>query len=436
MTTETKQLKFDKEEISRFSKGRGEPEWMAGLRLKALTGAQELPMPKTDKTRIKGWNFTNFQYDKKSGTFGSAEELPEHIRTLIGKNEQAGNLLVHHNATPAFSSLSEELSQKGVILTDIETALKEHGDLVQKYFMNAVNYNENRLTALHTAFMNGGTFLYVPKNINIEAPLQVVNWMDDPESGLIQHVLIVVEDHSSLTYVENYVSDEFGQSAAANIVAEVFVGQNAQVKFGAVDHLGKGVDAYINRRGHLSRDGRIEWALGQMNDGNAIYNQTTDLIGDGSYADVKSVSVGRGDQSQNFVTSVHQYGKGSEGYIMTHGVMKDQAKSIFNGISKVEQGAAKSKSFQTERVLMLSEGSRGDANPILLIDEYDVEEASHAASVGRIDEVQMFYLMSRGMSRKEAQRLIIYGFLEPVVRVLPVEGVKEQLKAVIERKVQ
>lgn len=436
MATDTKSLPFNKDEISRFSKSRGEPDWMHDLRLRALSDVEELPMPKAEKTRIKGWNFTEFQYDRPSEQPASLDEFPKSVRTLVGENEQAGNLLIHRNHTLAYSALSAELEQKGVIFTDLETALREYSDFMHQYLMNAVDVRENRLTALHTALMNGGTFLYVPKNVHVEIPLQTIHWKDDPEAGMINHVLIVADDQSSVTYVENYISDDENHSSVANIMAEVFVGENALVKFGAVDDFASGVTAYVNRRGHVARDGRIEWAIGQMNEGNALYDQTTDLIGDGSYGDVKSVTVGHGEQSQNFVTGVHQYGKGSEGYITTHGVMKDRAHAIFNGVSKVESGASKSHSLQTERVLMLSKQARGDANPILLIDEYDVEEASHAASVGRIDDVQMYYLMSRGISRKEAQRLIIHGFLAPVVNVLPIEGVQNQLKEVIERKVQ
>lgn len=432
---ETVQLPFNKEEISRYSKNRGEPEWMHDLRLRALAGVEELPLPKAEKTRIKGWNFTDFTHDISSEKLQSLHDLPDSVRTLTGEGDQAGNILVHRNTTPAYSALSEELRNKGVIFTDIQTALTEHEDLVHKYLMNAVDTRENRLTALHTAMMNSGTFLYVPKNVEVKVPLQTVNWKEDANVGLFNHVLLVAEDHSSVTYVENYISEDEEHSSVANIVAEVYVGKNALVKFGAVDNFAKGVTSYVNRRGHIARDGRIEWALGQMNDGRSIYDQTTNLVGSGSYADVKSVTVGRGDQDQNFVTGIHQFGKGSEGYIMTHGVMKDKAKSIFNGVSKIEHGAAKASSKQTERVLMLSPDARGDANPILLIDEYDVEEAGHAASVGRIDEVQMFYLMSRGVSEKEAQRLIIHGFLAPVVNALPIEGVKKQLMAVIERKV-
>lgn len=434
MTTETKQLKFDKDEISRFSKGRGEPGWMHDLRLEALNAAETLAMPKPEKTRIIGWNFTDFQYDLESEKLQSLSDLPGSVQTLTGEDDQSGNLLIHRNATLAYSALSDDLREKGVIFTDISTALREHGDLVKRYFMNAVDMHEHRLTALHAAVMNGGTFLYVPKNVEVKVPLQAIYWKDNPEAGLINHVIIVADDHSSVTYVENYVSDDEDHSSVANIVAEVYAGQNARITFGAVDNFAKGVTTYVNRRGQAARDGRIEWALGQMNDGNTLSDNTTNLIGDGTFTDVKAVSVGRGKQSQSFVTRVNHFGIGSEGFILTHGVMKEQAQSIFNGITKIEHGASKSNGQQTERVLMLSEGARGDANPILLIDEDDVE-AGHAASVGRIDPVQLYYLMSRGITRKEAERLVIHGFLAPVVNQLPIEGVKKQLVEVIERKV-
>ena len=209
----------------------------------------------------------------------------------------------------------------------------------------------------------------------------------------------------------------------------------AKVQYGAVDTLAKGITTYVNRRGSAGRDARIEWALGLMNDGNTISENTTNLVGDGSYGDTKTVVVGRGEQTQNFTTKVVHFGKNTEGYILKHGVMKDSASSIFNGIGKIEHGASKSNAEQESRVLMLSEKARGDANPILLIDEDDVT-AGHAASVGRVDPVQLYYLMSRGIPKKEAERLVIHGFLAPVVNQLPIEGVKKQLTEVIERKVR
>jgi Fe-S cluster assembly protein SufD len=297
-----------------------------------------------------------------------------------------------------------------------------------------VKADEHRLAAIHAALMNGGAFLYVPKNVEISEPIQAVYVLDDEKAALFNHVLVVVEENSSVTYVENYIST-VESTSVVNIIAEVIAGANARVQFGAVDTLAQGITTYVNRRGVAGRDARIEWALGLMNDGNTISENTTNLIGDGSFGDTKSVVVGRGEQTQNFTTQVIHHGKRTEGFILQHGVMKESATAIFNGIGKIEHGASKSNAEQESRVLMLSEKARGDANPMLLIDEDDVM-AGHAASVGRVDPVQLYYLMSRGINKQEAERLVIHGFLAPVVSQLPIEPVKKQLTEVIERKVR
>ncbi|MBM7661448.1 Fe-S cluster assembly protein SufD [Bacillus mesophilus] len=436
MTLETK-LPFDQEYIRNYSKELGEPEWLLELRLQALAKVEDLPLPKPDKTKIENWNFTQFQnHVVKSEAVGTIDELSESVKALIDTEEANKNLLVQQDQGVAFKTLSDDLISKGVIFTDIHTAAREHSELLKKYFMNeAVKVNDHKLTALHAALVNGGAFVYVPKNVEVEVPLQAIYVQNSKEANLFNHVLVVAEDNSSVTYVENYVSTSSTSDAIVNIVAEVIVGTNAKVTFGAVDHLAAGITTYVNRKGIVGRDGRLEWALGLMNDGNTISENVTHLIGDGSSADTKTVTVGRGDQKQNFTTSVIHFGKHSDGQILKHGVVKDAASSIFNGIGKIEHGATKSNAEQSSRVLMLSEKARGDANPILLIDEDDVT-AGHAASVGRVDPLQLYYLMSRGIPQREAERLVIHGFLAPVVNELPIEGVKKQLVEIIERKVR
>jgi Fe-S cluster assembly protein SufD len=435
MTTETK-LPFDQEYITSFSKEMNEPDWLTGLRVQALEKADTLPMPRPDKTKINKWNFTQFaNLLVKSEAFASLNELPEDVKSLVELEAQDNSLYIQRNNKPAYLSVSKELQEKGVVFTDIFTAAREHGDLLKKYLMTAVKTDEHRLTALHAAFMNGGAFLYVPKNVELSQPVQAIFLHDNAEANVFNHVLVVAEDNSSVVYVENYISTVPQAESQFNIVTEAVAGNNAKIQYGAVDTLAKGVTTYVNRRGIAARDARIEWALGLMNDGNTVSENVTNLVGDGSYGDTKTVVVGRGDQVQNFTTNIVHFGKRSEGYILKHGVVKDSATSIFNGIGKIEHGASKANAEQESRVLMLSEKARGDANPILLIDEDDVT-AGHAASVGRVDPVQLYYLMSRGISQEEAERLVIHGFLAPVVNALPIEGVKKQLVDVIERKVK
>lgn len=430
MTLETK-LPFDQDYLTNYSKESGEPQWLLDLRLQAISLAEELPLPKPDKTKITNWNFTNFQKHTVETSITSMDQLPQEVKALV----DGENIYVQVDNTPVVSTINEELKAQGVIFTDIITAAKEHSDLVKKYFMqDGVKVDEHKLSALHAALMNGGAFLYVPKNVVIEEPIQAI-YLQDKAEAVFNHVLIVAEDNSAVTYVENYLSNNDGEGSIFNIVTEVIANDNSKVQYGAVDNLGKGVTTYVNRRGVVGRDATLEWALGLMNDGDTISENVTNLMGDGSVGDTKTVVVGRGEQKQNFTTKVVHFGKNSDGQILKHGVMKDSASSVFNGIGKIEHGASKSNAEQESRVLMLSEKARGDANPILLIDEDDVT-AGHAASAGRIDPLQLYYLMSRGISKKEAERLVIHGFLAPVVNQLPIESVKNQLIDVIERKVK
>jgi Fe-S cluster assembly protein SufD len=428
---------YNQDYVTSFSKQLGEPDWLTDLRLQALAKSEDLPMPKPDKTKIDKWNFTSFkEHAVTSEKLTSLNDLHEDVKALIDVESSNQNLYVQLNNTAAYTSLSAELKDKGVILKDIHSAASEHSELVQKYFMtDGVKVDEHRLTALHAALLNGGVFVYVPKNVEVAEPIQAVFVHDDLNTTLFNHVIVVAEDNSSVTYVENYISTITDVEGVFNIITEVFANRNARITYGAVDTLAKGITTYVNRRGVAGRDARIEWALGLMNDGDTISENVTNLMGDGSYGDTKTVVVGRGEQKQNFTTKVVHFGKHSEGYILKHGVMKDSASSIFNGIGKIEHGASKSNAEQESRVLMLSEKARGDANPILLIDEDDVT-AGHAASVGRVDPIQLYYLMSRGIPKVEAERLVIHGFLAPVVNVLPIEGVKKQLVEVIERKVK
>ena len=430
MTIETK-LPFDQDYLSNYSKESGEQQWLTDLRLQAFSLAEELPLPKPDKTKITNWNFTQFQKHTVETSITSVDQLPQEVKALV----DVENIYVQVDNTPVVSSLTEELTSKGVIFTDILTAAKEHSDLVQKYFMkDGVKVDEHKLTALHAALMNGGAFLYIPKNVVVEEPIQAI-FVHDKAEAVFNHVLIVAEDNSAVTYVENYLSTNDGEGSIFNIISEVIANGNSKVLYGTVDNLGKGVTTYVNRRGVVGRDATLEWALGLMNDGDTISENVTHLIGDGSTGDTKTVVVGRGVQKQNFTTMVVHHGKNSEGQILKHGVMKDSASSVFNGIGKIEHGASKSNAEQESRVLMLSEKARGDANPILLIDEDDVT-AGHAASAGRVDPLQLYYLMSRGISKQEAERLVIHGFLAPVVQQLPIEKVKNLLVDVIERKVK
>ncbi|REK63707.1 MAG: Fe-S cluster assembly protein SufD [Brevibacillus sp.] len=425
------QLRFDREAITEFSKANQEPAWFLEKRLAGLKAAGELPLPALEKTKIDNWNIDQYEPFVTSARVSAATELDDVVKAQIDANA-VKSLIVQKNASPVFHAAADELKSKGVIFTDLATALREHGELVQQYLLNVVAYDEHKLTALHTALVNGGVFLYVPKNVELDVPLQAVFEVAGDNALLCPHVLIVAEANSKVTYVDTYVSGE-GRNMVANSIVEVYVGPGASVQVASVRSLSKDVHDYTFRRATVDRDGKMEWILGEMNDGNTVANNTTILKGTASSAATKTVSVGTGDQRQNLTSQVQHIGTHSESDMVSKAVMTGEATTILNGITKIEKGAEKANGEQAENILMLSEKARGDANPILLIDEDDVK-AGHAASVGRVSEESIYYLMSRGIDREEAERLIILGFLEPVVAEIPIDEVKNRLRQALERK--
>ncbi|WP_054951338.1 Fe-S cluster assembly protein SufD [Numidum massiliense] len=436
MPVNTSDLLFDREVVTELSQKNNEPAWMLERRLQALELASELPLPKPDKTSIRFWNLTKFAPYTAETVVSEFAQLPEAIRTFVGREEGVRNLVVQHHSSVVYSELAPEVAAQGVILTDLHSALTEHGALMQKYFMSeAVRADEHRLTALHGALWSGGVFLYVPKNVEVSLPIQSLFWTDRPGVGVLPHVLIVAEANSKVTFVDNYLGDDEVSDVVHNGVTEIFAGDGAHVQYATLHHYGAGVRDVSYRRAVVGRDAHVEWILGELNNGDTISDNDSLLAGQGSSSVVKTLAVGSGKQTSNMTSRIRHEGKHSESNILARVVMKDEATGIVNSVTKIEKGASKSDGEQTGRVLMLDEKARGDANPILLIEENDVI-AGHAASAGQIDPLQIYYLMSRGISKADAERLIVYGFLNPLLAEIPIPGVIDHLQRVIERKLR
>ncbi|MCM1597217.1 Fe-S cluster assembly protein SufD [Latilactobacillus sakei] len=423
-----KKLAITPEQVAAFSIAHQEPDWFAALRQTALGQIEKLDLPIFEKINYKHWPI--MAASAPTLTTSVTDKLPEMVADLTADQPyviQVGQKIAKLN-------LPSELAEQGVIFTDIFTALQDYPELVHEYYMQVtVKPDEDRLTAFHTALMNSGMFLYVPKNVVIKQPITAYYVQDSTQAtDFIHHVLIVAEQNSEFSYLEN-LQTMGDHKNLANMVVEVIAKDNSHVHFSAVDAFGKSVTTYLNRRGHLMRDARIDWALGFMNDGNIIGDFDSDLVGDGSHAETKVVAISTGKQIQGIDTRVTNIGPRSIGHILQHGVILEDATLTFNGIGHIIKGAKGADAQQENRVLMLSRTARGDANPLLLIDENDVQ-AGHAASVGRVNEQQMYYLMSRGLSKEVAQRLVIRGFLGAVLTEIPDKNVRQQLTDTIERK--
>ena len=414
------------EQLTSFSLLKNEPDWFLDIRLKALELAKQLPLPFIERVKFHRWNLFQSEIGEANSLI---TELEKDIPSAVGSAK-----IVQLGAVSYWEEMNVETAMQDVLVMDLFEALQQYPELVKPYYMTkAVPVDEDSLTAYHAAMVNSGIFIYVPKNVVVEDIIEshfVQN--NTVDEAFVKHVLIVAEENSSLSYVERFESIG-DRKNTANIIVEVIAKEGAKVHFAAVDTLGQPTDAYINRRGYLEKDATIEWALGIMNDGNVIADFDSELRGAGSTAKVNVVAISTGKQVQGIDTRVTNYANHSVGHILQHGVILDKSTLTFNGIGHIIKGAKFADAQQESRVLMLSEGGRGDANPILLIDENEVT-AGHAASVGQVDDEQLFYLTSRGISQAEAKRLVIRGFLGSVISAIPAQNTQKELVEMIEQK--
>ncbi|WIM37490.1 Fe-S cluster assembly protein SufD [Paenibacillus sp. PK4536] len=424
-------LPLNLEALKSLSQQKNEPAWLTENRLKALELASKLELPKPEKTKIDKWDLSDYGTYQTPVKVATLDELPPLISALVEGNE-SDNLIVQKDSGAIFSSLSDELKAQGVIFTDLETAAREHEELVKPYLTTVVAPDEHQLTALNAAMWNGGAFLYVPKNVEVNIPVQAIFLTENAGATFAPRILVVADTNSSVTYVDNYISS--GDDVRVhNGVVEIVAKAGAKVRYATVHQFGGSTTDMSYRRAITENDASIEWIIGEMNDGNTVTDTATVLKGNGSTSDAKIIAVGSGSQRLNYTTKAVHFGKDTTSQMITRAVMRESANAIINGITKIEHGATRSNGEQTEKVLMLSPKARGDANPILLIDEDDVM-AGHAASVGQVNPEQVHYLMSRGITRPEAERLIIYGFLAPVVSDIPLERLQTRLQELVERK--
>ena len=402
------------ENITLFSELHAEPSWLQDLRKKAI-----------ERVKFHRWNLGD-------GTITESEasaNIPDF--TALDSNVK----LVQFGTQTVFEQIPQSLADQGVLFTDFHSALEEIPQLVEDYFMSSVKYDDDKLAAYHTAYFNSGAVLYIPDNVEIEEAIEGIFYQDsDSDVPFNKHILIIAGKNSKFSYLERLESKGNGsEKATANVTVEVIARSGAQVKFAAIDRLGENVTAYISRRGKLGQNASIDWAIGVMNEGNVVADFDSDLIGNGSHADLKVVALSSGRQVQGIDTRVTNFGCNSIGNILQHGVILEKGTLTFNGIGHIIKGAKGADAQQESRVLMLSDQARSDANPILLIEENDVT-AGHAASIGQVDPEDMYYLMSRGLDQHTAERLVVRGFLGSVIVEIPVKEVRDEMIATIEEK--
>lgn len=405
----------------------GEPDQLIDRRLAALAALKTAPQPRMQRFSFQDWPL-------QVGPLSFQKSKPALAEGMVSPAEPGTIRIVQVGQTTTEVELPEEFWKQGVILTDIFTAARVHPQLLERYLMTQViKPDEDRLAAAHLAYLNAGALLYVPKGVTIDRPVEVELIQDATTAQpLSTHLLIVAEDDSQVQVLEHLQTA--GEAATTvSLMVEIMAKNNSRVTFTTLDEFGRNTTVSFKRRARIERDAQVEWALALMNDGNTVGDVDAELVGTGAAADARAIAVTTGEQHVGINNRVTNRGKQTTGLINQRGVLLGSSHLVFNGIGQIIHGAHGAKADQQNRVLMMSPTAQGDANPILLIDENDVV-AGHAASVGPVNPQQMYYLMSRGIPRAQAERLVIRGFLSAVIIAIPSPTVRQKMIALLERK--
>lgn len=409
--------------LQSISQQHQEPAWFLRQRQAALKLISQLPWPVIPQFHFHDWPLIA-PMDSQVCTSDVPKVDPANLDNfIIQKGQSTGQI-----------QLDPELQAQGVIVTDIFTALQTYPQLLRKYYFKAaLRPDEDKLISYNCALMNNGIFIYIPENVHLSETITVKIIQDNTfKEPLVHHLLLVAGSRSQVS-VMTQLSSQGDQTNVANCVVEIIAQEYSRVHFAAIDELAMNTRAYLNRRAVVADQAQVEWSIGMMNDGPTIGDFASELNGRESQSDAQVIAISTGQQRVGVNTRVVNLGQQTVGNIVQRGILLDQSQLTFNGIGHIIHGAHGANAEQENRVLMLSDQARGDANPILLIDENDVL-AGHAASIGQVDQEQMYYLMSRGIDAQTAQNLVIRGFLGPVIAGMPNNQMRQQLIATVERK--
>ncbi|HEY7349173.1 MAG TPA: Fe-S cluster assembly protein SufD [Ktedonobacterales bacterium] len=416
---------FSREGVEALSMLKGEPAWMLEKRLAAWEVYEQMPAPLGRRGDLGVLQrVARYKYDTLIPYVANGARADGHLPLPTW---EAG-LLVQRNSSVVARELDPALAAKGVILTDMDTAVREYAELVQRYFMTGVTPGDNKYAALHGAFWSGGLFLYIPRGVVVDRPVLARYLLDQPNATNFAHTLLIAETSSQLVYIEETASSlPAGATALFNGVAEIFAKDNAHVQFNSVQDFGPGVWNLTTKHGIPEKDGYIHWIVADLGADTTLANLGTTLAGSGSNGDIVGVLFATGQQFVQINTLSNHAALSTSAETYFKGVLDDKARVDFEGLIKVAHGAQQTNSYLSDHTLLLSDAARAEAIPSLEIAANDVR-ASHGATTGQIDAEQLFYLMCRGIPEAEARRLIVQGFFEPVLDKIPSNELRARLR--------
>jgi Fe-S cluster assembly protein SufD len=430
---------FTRDQAEILSTRKVEPEWLREQRLRAQEVFAEAPMP---STRGEEWRYTDIgrilsldplRLAEEHSPVAAVADLPSGLRGIIQAAGESSARLVQVDASVVHRELPEDLAASGVILTSLDQAVQEHPELVRRYLGTAVNEGDGKFAALNTAYWTGGTFLYVPKDVRVEVPIRSFRWMEGPGSSLLGRTLIVAEANAEVSVVDELGSGDFPQQGLSNGAAEIFAGEGARVTYVSLQRWGSGVVHLTTDRLVAGRDARITTLYTTLGSDVTRADVRCRLTAPGAHVDMLGLYLAEGKQHFDHETLQDHISPHASSNLLFKGALNDDTRSVFRGLIRVHPKAQRTDAYQTNRNLILSDRARADSLPNLEIGADDVR-CSHAATVGQLDEEEVFYLLSRGIPRKEAMRLVIFGFFGEVLEQLDLDEVRGELVRAIERK--
>ena len=398
--------------IDEISSSKNEPDWLKEYRKNSLSIYQELPQ-ETSPLYNKYTDAKRMDPEQVSLTIDSDKSIPDFLNTRL--KEITNETSIVQIGTHIHSiNLSDELKSKGLVISSIDNALKDYGDIIQKT-LESTNSKEDKYTALNNAAFNSGIFIQIPKNLILEKPIHIVSALSTDNTSTISRNVIVAEENSKANIVQELYSQKSSKQQAYLELLNVSVGNNSQLDGTTLQMMDQSSVNFSTRKSIISQDAKINWYLGLFGGILSRYRIDYYLNGTGASANDSEVVFGNDEQSFDLNAIVNHEKPSTEGKVIEKSILKDKSKSLFKGMIRIKEEASKSNSFLSGRSILLDKGAKSDAIPGLEIFTNDVK-ATHSASVAQIDEEQIFYLGTRCLSRSEAERIIVEGFLEPLSR--------------------
>jgi Fe-S cluster assembly protein SufD len=423
--------------VEELSAASGEPAWLRARRLAAWEAFVRLPLPSADDEEWRRTDISALDLD----VFGvlpfsmQQSQPPASLLALLGDVDHAGGLRLVVNGAQVRARLADELAQRGLIFTSLSEAVRSHPDVVRQYLGTVVRDDENKFRALHGALWSGGTFLYVPKGLEVDVQLVTGTWLDRDGAAFLPHTLVVAEERSRVTLVEVFASAQGSARALVNHAVELVPKAGAQIRYVNLQDWGRNLWEFGIVRMVLERDATVNSLMVAFGAGLVKTNVESRLVGQGSTSEMLGIAFGDGTQHFDFHTLQEHAAPSTTSDLLYKGVLKDKARSVFSGLIRADYGAQKTNAFQLNRNLILSEGARADSMPKLEIMANDLR-CTHGASTSRLNEDQIFYLMSRALPRAVAVRMMVDGFLSEIFDRIPLEMVRRRLSETVERKME